>query len=163
MRKGPEAHELRRQVQARLRMIQHCEQVTRNVCRPCRFFGISRAQFYVWLGRYRAERVAGSRDRQRGPRQHPFRTPPHIVGLILKLRRERQYGAARLSFFLERYRQVYASAPLSTGEQHATEGRAGQGISGCPYRRGNREGPSPPSGGGAGTAGVGQCASAEGT
>jgi len=34
-------------------MIQHYEQVSRNVCQTCRFFGISRSQFYVWLRRYR--------------------------------------------------------------------------------------------------------------
>ena len=34
---------------ARLRRIQHFEQVTHNVSRTCRFFGISRGQFYTWL------------------------------------------------------------------------------------------------------------------
>lgn len=38
---------------ARLRMIQHSEQMTPNVSRTCRFFEISRAQFYIWLRRYR--------------------------------------------------------------------------------------------------------------
>jgi hypothetical protein len=54
-----------RQVRSRLRMIDHYEQVSRNVSQTCRFFCISRRQFYVWLGRYHKSRVAGSRDRPR--------------------------------------------------------------------------------------------------
>lgn len=53
MRKSAGAREVYRQVRSRLRMIQHYEQVTRNVRQTCRFFGISRCQFYVWLRRYR--------------------------------------------------------------------------------------------------------------
>jgi hypothetical protein len=39
----------RRRVDARLGMIHHSEQVTRNVSRTRRFFGISRTQFYIWV------------------------------------------------------------------------------------------------------------------
>ena len=47
------------QVTARLRMIQHYEQVTRNVSKTCRFFWLSRNQPYVWLRRYRELGLAG--------------------------------------------------------------------------------------------------------
>jgi len=103
--------EQQRRAKARLRVIHHYEQVTRNVSRTCRFFGVSRTIFYRWLARYRQAGVAGLRDRQRGPRHHPYTTPPHIVALILQVRRERQYGPLRISFFLQRYHQVYVSAP----------------------------------------------------
>jgi len=53
----------------------------------------------------------GLHDGHRGPRHRPFTTPPHIVALILEIRRERQYGPLRVRFFLERYHQVYVSAP----------------------------------------------------
>lgn len=105
------ALEQARRARARLRMIQHYEQVTHNVSRTCRFFGISRTQFYIWLGRYRQSGLIGLHDRPRGPRNHPFRIPPPIVALILRLRHERQYGALRLSLFLRRYHQVYVSPP----------------------------------------------------
>jgi transposase-like protein len=36
-----------RKARARLRMIQHYEQMTRNASQTCRFFGVSRAQFYT--------------------------------------------------------------------------------------------------------------------
>ena len=91
-------------------MLHHYEQVTRNVSQTCRFFGISRTLFYRWRDRYRREGLAGLHDGPRGPRHDPFTTPPHIVALILEIRRERQYGPLRIRFFLERYHQVYVSA-----------------------------------------------------
>ncbi|MGH7363339.1 MAG: IS481 family transposase [Candidatus Methylomirabilales bacterium] len=100
-----------RKARGRLRMIQHYEQVTRNVGRTCRFFGISGTQFYIWLRRYRQGGLAGLRDGPRGPRAHHYRTPPHIEALVLRLRRERQYGALRLSLFLQRSHRVYLSPP----------------------------------------------------
>jgi len=47
-----EAEQIRR-TKARLRIIQHYQQVTRNVSLTCRFFGISRSKFYFWMTRYR--------------------------------------------------------------------------------------------------------------
>ncbi|HZP35385.1 MAG TPA: IS481 family transposase [Methylomirabilota bacterium] len=99
-----------RRAQARLRVLRHYEQVPRNVSQTCRFFGISRTLFYRWRERCRQDGLVGLRDGPRGPRYHPFTTPPHIVALILEIRRERQYGPLRIRFFLERYHQVYVSA-----------------------------------------------------
>lgn len=64
-------------------MIEHYEQVSRNVSQTCRFFGISRIQFYGWLGRYREAELAGLRDWPRGPHTSPMKTPPHIEALVL--------------------------------------------------------------------------------
>lgn len=105
------AREFEGRARARLRMIQHYEQVTRNVSQTCRFFGISRNQFYIWLRRYRQAGLPGLRDRSRRPHRSPHRIPPQIEALILQLRRERQYGVVRLSLFLQRYYQVYVSPP----------------------------------------------------
>jgi len=96
---------------ARLRMILHFKQVSRNVSRTCRFFGISRTQFYYWLRRYDAEGRAGLLDRKPGPARSPWRTPDHIEALVVQVRRERRYGALRLRYFLERYHRVYLSVP----------------------------------------------------
>jgi transposase-like protein len=100
-----------RKARARLRVLHHCEQVTRNVSQTCRFFGISRSLFYIWRDRYRHDGLVGLRDGPRGPRHHPFTTPAHIVALILQVRRQRQYGPLRISLFLQRYHQVYVSPP----------------------------------------------------
>ena len=111
MGQAAKAREQDRKARARLRVIQHYEQVTRNVSQTCRFFGISRTLFYAWRDRYRQDGLAGLCDGPRGPRHHPFTTPPHIVALILQVRRQRQYGPLRISFFMQWYHQVYVSPP----------------------------------------------------
>lgn len=39
-----------------------------------------------------------------------YQIPPEVIALILQTRREREYGAPRLSLYLQRYHQVYVSA-----------------------------------------------------
>jgi len=77
---------------ARLRVLQHFEQVSRNISRTCRFFGISRTLVYEWRRRYQREGLEGLKPRRPGPRVSPFRTAPHIEALVLRVRQERQYG-----------------------------------------------------------------------
>ena len=57
-----------------LRRIQHYKQATKNVSRPCRFFRISRGQFYFWLRHYRQIGFHGLKAQKRGPRRHSFTT-----------------------------------------------------------------------------------------
>ena len=73
---------------ARLRVLQHFEQVSRNISRTCRFFGISRTLFYEWRRRYQREGLEGLRPRLPGPRVSPFRTAPHIEAFVLRVRQE---------------------------------------------------------------------------
>ncbi len=47
MSQAAKAREQDRKARARLRVLRHHEQVTRNVCQTCRFFGI-RNLFYIW-------------------------------------------------------------------------------------------------------------------
>src|SRR5215470_9781428 len=96
---------------ARLRVLQHYEQVSRSISRTCRFFGISRTLFYEWRRRYQRDGLEGLRPRLPGPRVSPFRTPPHIEALVLRVRQDRQYGVPRLRFFLRRYHAVSLSMP----------------------------------------------------
>jgi transposase InsO family protein len=96
---------------ARLRVLQHFEQVSRNISRTCRFFGISRTLFYEWRRRYQRDGLEGLRPRLPGPRVSPFRTAPHIEALVLRVRQERQYGIPRLRLFLRRYHAVSLSPP----------------------------------------------------
>lgn len=96
---------------ARLRVLQHFEQVSRNISRTCRFFGISRTLFYEWRRRYQRGGLEGLRPRLPGPRVSPFRTAPHIEALVLRVRQERQYGIPRLRLFLRRYHAVSLSPP----------------------------------------------------
>nr|MBA3982194.1 helix-turn-helix domain-containing protein [Acidimicrobiia bacterium] len=47
----------------RLAVLLHAEEITGNVARTCRYYGISRQLFYTWKRRYDAEGVDGLRDR----------------------------------------------------------------------------------------------------
>ena len=49
-------------MKARLRMLQHAQRVSGNVSQTCRFFGVSRALFYIWKKRYEKNGLAGLRD-----------------------------------------------------------------------------------------------------
>ncbi len=146
-----EKEQLRR-AKIRLRRIQHYVQVTKNVSQTCRFFGISRGQFYFWLRRYRAVGFHGLKAQKCGPREHPFATPPHIVALVLQVRHERQYGPIRICLFLQRYHQVYVSVPTiyKILKRHRVAARVVQAVParpapaprahpGRPVRSGRRE------------------------
>ena len=99
-----------RKVQVRKRILQHFE-ITKNVSQTCRFFGISRSMFYDCRHRFEREGESGLRDRKRGPKRSPWRTPPHIERIVLDVRAERQYGTQRISYYLQRYHDIYLSTP----------------------------------------------------
>ncbi len=98
-----------RKVKARLRMLQHAQRVSGNVSQTCRFFGVSRALFYIWKKRFEKNGLAGLRDQPRRPHHIRYRIPPEIVSLILRIREERRYGAVRASLYLQRHYHAYVS------------------------------------------------------
>jgi transposase InsO family protein len=98
-----------RKVKARLRMLQHAQRVSGNVSQTRRFFGVSRALFYIWKERYEKHGVAGLRDQSRRPHHIRLRIPTEIVSLILRIREERRYGAVRTSLYLQRHYHAYVS------------------------------------------------------
>jgi transposase InsO family protein len=59
--------------------------------------GISRDRAYVWWRRYRAEGVAGLEDRSSRPHRSPNRTRPSVERKIVRLRRKKGLGPARLA------------------------------------------------------------------
>ena len=66
--------ELDRQAAHRLAMIRHAQEVTGNVSKTCRYYGISRQVYYKWLRRYEEGGLAALRDGRRGRTR--ARTPP---------------------------------------------------------------------------------------
>ena len=109
MSREVDEQEQRRKVKARLRMLEHYQKISRNVSQTCRFFGISRSQFYIWLQRFERKGAEGRRDRSRRPSMIRYRIPPEVIALILRIREERRYGAVRMSLYLQRHYQVYVS------------------------------------------------------
>ena len=51
-----------KKVKATLRMLQHAQLVSGNFSQTCRFFGVSRALFYIWNQRYEENGLTGVRD-----------------------------------------------------------------------------------------------------
>jgi transposase-like protein len=63
--------ELARSLARRLAIIRHAEEVSGNVARTCRYYGITRQSYYVWLRRYEELGVDGLRDRSTNRVKHP--------------------------------------------------------------------------------------------
>jgi len=76
-------------------MLRHAQKISHNISQTCRFFGICRAQYYIWLRRFEKNGMEGLRDRSRRPSMIRYRIPPEVIALILRIREERRYGAVR--------------------------------------------------------------------
>jgi transposase InsO family protein len=98
-----------RQIQRRLAILRHAEEVTGNVAMTCRYYGISRQNFYVWKRRYDELGPDGLRDRSRRPHTSPKATHVEVVGKILYLRQNYHFGPAKISMYLARYHDVTIS------------------------------------------------------
>jgi len=83
-------------VHGRLLLITRVLRQRRPVAHVAAELGISRATGYKWLARYRAEGLAGLRDRSSRPHGSPGRTAPEVEAAIVALRRDRRLGPARI-------------------------------------------------------------------
>jgi transposase-like protein len=63
--------ELDRRAAHRLAVIRHAQEVTGNVSKTCRYYGITRQAYYKWLRRYKAGGVAALRDGSSRPHTSP--------------------------------------------------------------------------------------------
>ena len=102
--------ELSRRAARRLAIIRHAQEVTGSVALTCRYYGVSRQVFYIWLRRYQQLGLEGLRDRSRRPLVSPTATKAEVVGKILYLRQNYHFGPARISMYLKRYHDVVISA-----------------------------------------------------
>ena len=87
-------------VHGRLLLITRVVRQRRPVAHVAAELGISRATGYKWLARYRAEGLAGLRDRSSRPRRSPGQTSPEVEAAIVALRRDRRLGPARIAGIL---------------------------------------------------------------
>ncbi|MFI6078670.1 IS481 family transposase [Actinoplanes sp. NPDC051343] len=95
-----------RQAQYRLAVLRHAEEVTGNVARTCRYYGISRPTFYKWRRRYQDEGLAGLRDRSSAPHHCPNATHADIVNKIVYLRQNYHFGPVKIQMYLKRYHDI---------------------------------------------------------
>jgi len=90
----------------RLGIIRHALEVTKNVAKTCRYYGISRTAFYHWYERYQQEGEPGLRDKSRRPHTSPRATKAEIVGKIVYLRENYHFGPLKIQMYLERYHDI---------------------------------------------------------
>lgn len=101
--------EHQRKIRHRLAVLAHAEEVTGNVARTCRYYGISRPTFYKWRNRYEEHGEDGLRDRSSRPRYSPGETDADVVGKILYLRQNYHFGPLKIAMYLRRYHDISIS------------------------------------------------------
>jgi transposase InsO family protein len=101
--------EISRSAARRLAIIHHAQEVTGNVARTCRYYGISRQCYYVWLRRYEELGAVGLRDRSRRPHVCPHATTEEVVGKIIYLRQNYHFGPYKIAMYLRRYHEIEVS------------------------------------------------------
>ena len=101
--------ELSRIATHRLAVLRHAEEVTKNVSRTCRYYGITRQSFYQWRRRYLELGAAGLRDRSSRPHHSPRATAEEVVGKIVYLRQTYHFGPLKIAMYLQRYHDLKLS------------------------------------------------------
>jgi transposase InsO family protein len=101
---------LARNATRRLAIIRHAQEVTGNVAKTCRYYGITRQSYYVWYRRYEAEGIDGLRDRSSRPLSSPKATKTEIVGKIVYLRQNYHFGPLKIQMYLKRYHDIDISS-----------------------------------------------------
>jgi transposase-like protein len=76
----------------RLAVLRQAKEVTGNVSKTCRYFGITRTSFYRWRRRYLKLGDAGLRARSSRPHRSPRATREDVVGRIVYLRQSYHVG-----------------------------------------------------------------------
>lgn len=101
--------EQQRKIRHRLAVLAHAQEVTGNVSRTCRYYGITRPTFYKWRNRYEELGEDGLRDRSSRPIHSPRETEADIVGKILYLRQSYHFGPLKIAMYLRRYHDIEIS------------------------------------------------------
>jgi len=102
--------EILRNQKWRLGFIRHAEEITKNVAKTCRYFGITRTTFYRWFKRYQNDGLEGLKDRSRRPFHTPHATKPEIIAKIVYLRQTYHFGPWKIQMYLKRYHDIHISS-----------------------------------------------------
>ena len=101
--------ELERHAAHRLAIIRHAQELTGNVSKTCRYYGISRQVYYKWLRRYDEGGLDALRDRSSKPHVSPRATRVEVVGKIIYLRQTYHFGPHKIVMYLKRYHDLELS------------------------------------------------------
>ncbi|MGH7901966.1 MAG: IS481 family transposase [Thermodesulfobacteriota bacterium] len=90
----------------RLSWFHHVQEVTHNVSKTCRYYGIARRTYYFWWNRYQEYGLDGLKDRSKRPHHSPRATKPQIVEKIVYLRQHYYFGPFKIQMYLLRYHDI---------------------------------------------------------
>ena len=96
------------EIQRKLRVLEHAD-VSGNVRKTCRYFGIGRASFYRWQAAYRQHGEHGLINKKPIPKNPANKTAPEIEEKVLHLRRTYHLGPVRIMWYLKRYHAISIS------------------------------------------------------
>ena len=91
-----------RDILRKKRVLEHAERLG-NICKACRYYGVSRSAFYLWKKAYEIHGDEGLVNKKPCPVNLKLRTPPEVVEKVLHLRRTHHLGPIRIVWYLERY------------------------------------------------------------
>lgn len=101
--------DLLRNQRKRIAVIRHYEEITHNVCKTCRYYGISRMAFYRWLHRYQESGFEGLVDKSHRPKHFPRATKTEVLAKLLYLRQSYHFGPDKIAMYLFRYHDIHIS------------------------------------------------------
>ena len=90
----------------RLGILYHAQEVTGNVAKTCRYYGIAPQTYYKWLRRYEEDGADGLRYRSRRPLSSPNATKLEVVGKVIHLRKNYHFGSQKIAMYLKRYHDI---------------------------------------------------------
>ena len=90
-----------REIRRKLRILEHA-QISGDVGRTCRCFGIGRASFHRGRQACQGKGEAGLRSKRSVPHSPPNKTPAEVEEKVLHLRREYHLGPMRIVWYLAR-------------------------------------------------------------
>lgn len=93
---------VQREIKHKLRILNHA-QLTGNVAKTCRYFGISRQSFYTWRQLYYQHGENGLINKKPCPENVSIRVAPEIEEKILYLRQNYHLGPKRIHMYIQRY------------------------------------------------------------
>ena len=97
-----------KEINRKLRILNHAD-LSGNIAKTCRYFGIPRSLFCVWRSAYRKFGDEGLKRKKPIPKSHPNQTPDEIVEKILYLRRKYHLGPTRIMWYMARYHSMRVS------------------------------------------------------
>jgi transposase len=106
--------EAREELRVRLKLVvlEHANHF--GVTKACREFNVPRSTFYRWKQKYDNEGRSGLYGKESVAHNYPRKTSPEVIEKILEIRTEYQFGALRITYYLDRSHGIKISQSTVT-------------------------------------------------